>query len=935
MEDMMLQKGGGGFRLPKGKLWVNSSKSSEIFYNRNHEPIVIRPGEKMFDQFLSDADIKTYFVSPELWNAHRLTEELFREKDKISILIDASKIDKLGDSVMITVIPKAYKIVYEGRVKIYVAANEKFKSVWENNPYIEPGGVLYEVPTDVKIMFDSVLDVNGLELKWREKAADRRYGYRNRNEVILENLGLFLFDRNPVWAVTEDEKAWAKTICNKLPRPLIGFQTESSCKTRTVPQTQELIDKIKNKYSVIQLDEKISVINFLDKFCTNKDWAYKFTVREMAAIINECDVIVAPDSAAFHIAGALKKRTVALFGHTDGKMYCEDYEKADFIQGSCPLGIGPCWWTLDCIDGSSYQEKADKEYTRCLKDIKADDVIALIEKHLTKPKKVLVCMLTYNLLEMTKKALTSIRAWNDYDVFVVDNASTDGTPEWLKAQGIDYESKRTGVAAAQNIGLKKFLAGDYDHFLLVNNDITLRFDCIDKLVDFLENNNDVYGVFATTAQCAPWFIDSQTPQKSMEIVTDIPPGAYSATLFSRECVEVVGMFDERFKPRYIEDNDYTLRIRLAGKKFCRTGAALFYHVLGGVIKTNEEEIKSRDIHWVTNIRLYQEKWGIHPHESQALGKIKKNIIDTGASLYRMSEFIISKGTFHLAIRRWMGGLGDHIFMSVIAEVVKKKFPTCEITYVVPKAFKEAYAFNKFIDTVQTDDWENLQADMKIDCTDIDYKFELIEMQKYGRIVTPRDQIYLNYISIFGDETHPTIKVDEAATDWANKEWGVEDGIRKIAIAKETTNLLKTWPGMTALINKLKELPGVCLKILDEKSGLTYKYSFTEALKLMSVADVVISLDSAFSNAGGALGVPTIAIFGYRGGSVFQKMFPSMEIVQIPCPIDGKTLGCDYSVKCIDGADHRSKENRKIPPCLSGIPVEVVLAKAKELLCEKS
>ena len=58
-------------------------------------------------------------------------------------------------------------------------------------------------------------------------------------------------------------------------------------------------------------------------------------------------------------------------------------------------------------------------------------------KRKLKKKKVSIIILTYNQLAFTKDCIESIRKYTkpgSYELIIVDNASTDGTREWLIEQ---------------------------------------------------------------------------------------------------------------------------------------------------------------------------------------------------------------------------------------------------------------------------------------------------------------------------------------------------------------------------------------------------------------------------------------------------------------------------------------------------------------------
>jgi hypothetical protein len=70
----------------------------------------------------------------------------------------------------------------------------------------------------------------------------------------------------------------------------------------------------------------------------------RLTFRESAAAATTCDVLLVPDSAMLHVAGALKIPCVALFGPIPYQIRTEYYPSVFAIQGkeSCP--IAPCFF---------------------------------------------------------------------------------------------------------------------------------------------------------------------------------------------------------------------------------------------------------------------------------------------------------------------------------------------------------------------------------------------------------------------------------------------------------------------------------------------------------------------------------------------------------------------------------------------------------------
>ena len=78
-------------------------------------------------------------------------------------------------------------------------------------------------------------------------------------------------------------------------------------------------------------------------------------------------------------------------------------------------------------------------------------------------KNILICMVTYNRIDMTMETLKSLFSTADpklYSLFIVDNGSQDGTVDFLKTltnpqiEDIVYNESNLGTASALNIGWK-------------------------------------------------------------------------------------------------------------------------------------------------------------------------------------------------------------------------------------------------------------------------------------------------------------------------------------------------------------------------------------------------------------------------------------------------------------------------------------------------
>ena len=106
--------------------------------------------------------------------------------------------------------------------------------------------------------------------------------------------------------------------------------------------------------------------------------------------------------------------------------------------------------------------------------------------------KISIIIPVYNRLEFTQKCLDSIFKYGsryDFEIIVVDNASSDGTKEFLgglpeKVIAV-HNKENLGFAKACNLGAKR-ATGEY--LLFLNNDTIVTRHWMDVLVKELDEN---------------------------------------------------------------------------------------------------------------------------------------------------------------------------------------------------------------------------------------------------------------------------------------------------------------------------------------------------------------------------------------------------------------------------------------------------------------
>ena len=135
--------------------------------------------------------------------------------------------------------------------------------------------------------------------------------------------------------MTDDEIRFGKSFVGDLK---VGVVYKTSAKWRDYPQMTDFIIglDVRGAEPVI-IDDVMTINNY--KSTTG------MTIREICSVINALDVIVTPDTGWLHVAGALDKKLVTLFGSIDPKCRTGMYDSIDLV-GGCPYDLQPCWYSI-------------------------------------------------------------------------------------------------------------------------------------------------------------------------------------------------------------------------------------------------------------------------------------------------------------------------------------------------------------------------------------------------------------------------------------------------------------------------------------------------------------------------------------------------------------------------------------------------------------
>lgn len=115
-----------------------------------------------------------------------------------------------------------------------------------------------------------------------------------------------------------------------------------------------------------------------------------------------------------------------------------------------------------------------------------------------KPPHVMIQVVNYNGLTLTEvlpECLDSIRrqTYTNTIVHIIDNSSTDRSVEWIREHFPKFRvtsSSNTGYVS-NNMGLSMFFRENADYLLIINNDLVLEDDFVEKMVVFSENRTRI------------------------------------------------------------------------------------------------------------------------------------------------------------------------------------------------------------------------------------------------------------------------------------------------------------------------------------------------------------------------------------------------------------------------------------------------------------
>jgi GT2 family glycosyltransferase len=219
--------------------------------------------------------------------------------------------------------------------------------------------------------------------------------------------------------------------------------------------------------------------------------------------------------------------------------------------------------------------------------------------------------------------IDSIRQFTElgtYEIIVVDNASIDGTIEWLKQQDdikTILNNENLGFPKGCNQGIE---IASGENILLLNNDTLVTQNWLDNLLACLYSSADI-GAVGPVTNSAAYYSTIPVQYRSLEEMHEFS-SYYNISdcnkwdarlkligfcmLIKKEVIDKIGLMDERFTPGNFEDDDFSIRMRQTGYHLvlCRD---TFIHHFGSISWKENRNAYSGLLS--ENEKKFKEKWG--------------------------------------------------------------------------------------------------------------------------------------------------------------------------------------------------------------------------------------------------------------------------------------------------------------------------------------
>lgn len=234
-----------------------------------------------------------------------------------------------------------------------------------------------------------------------------------------------------------------------------------------------------------------------------------------------------------------------------------------------------------------------------------------------------VVLVNFNGLKFLPACVSSLanQTHDNLKVVIVDNASTDGSREWIERQPSEIErvllDSNTGITGGNNAGIKRCQELGCDEIFILNNDTELEPDCVEKLIAAREpkcllvpkiyfysdrnliNNN--FGDFDFVKGISRHYFYGQPDSEASQKTQYGTMTSTCALLVPSEAFASIGTMDDKYFI-YWDDTDFAARAVKTGYKIKFVPEAVLYHKES--MSSGGDKLGPLPLYYLTRNRLY-------------------------------------------------------------------------------------------------------------------------------------------------------------------------------------------------------------------------------------------------------------------------------------------------------------------------------------------
>ncbi len=276
-----------------------------------------------------------------------------------------------------------------------------------------------------------------------------------------------------------------------------------------------------------------------------------------------------------------------------------------------------------------------------------------------------IIILTWNALEYTKKCVRSIQEHTSYpyEIIFADNASTDGTVEYLRNLVGEYSNyklienrENKGFATGNNQGVA---AAQGEYVMLLNNDVLVSDGWLTSLVESLERNDKIGMTGPITNSISGRQMVRDVPysdENGFHVFAKKVKKAYNgrltpryriagfAILMKKALYEEVGGFDESFGTGNYEDDDLCLKVLEKGYAIMVDESVFIHHYRSQTFIENKIDYRNS---LSVNETKFKEKWPNINYEE--LLELHSSLVDANAALLIQGQQALDLGNINEGI----------------------------------------------------------------------------------------------------------------------------------------------------------------------------------------------------------------------------------------------------------------------------------------------